>query len=176
MSPNSTGDTPPTCFDCAGAATERLDEMFVGMVQARRLALGQKPAAALDRAGFGPAGGAGFCAAHSTTLLPPASPGWLAVGDAALGFDPLSSQGLFNALYTGLAGAAAADRHLHGDATALPDYAARLRPIGDAYRSHLRAWYGAERRWSQQPFWQRRQTQEPAESEHLKGRLLCLED
>jgi L-Lysine epsilon oxidase N-terminal/L-lysine epsilon oxidase C-terminal domain len=44
MSQNPTGDTPPPCFDCAGAATERLDEMFVGMVQARRLALGQKPA------------------------------------------------------------------------------------------------------------------------------------
>jgi len=30
--------------------------------------------------------------------------GWLAAGDAALSLDPLSSQGLFKALYTGLAG------------------------------------------------------------------------
>ncbi len=29
-------------------------------------------------------------------------PGWIAVGDAALSFDPLSSQGLFNALYSGM--------------------------------------------------------------------------
>ena len=34
----------PPCFDCAGEPTRRLDEMFVGMVQAKRLALGQRPA------------------------------------------------------------------------------------------------------------------------------------
>jgi hypothetical protein len=34
----------PGCFDCATNATGRLDEMFVGMVQAKRLALGQRPA------------------------------------------------------------------------------------------------------------------------------------
>jgi hypothetical protein len=34
----------PGCFDCATNATGRLDEMFVGLVQARRLALGQRPA------------------------------------------------------------------------------------------------------------------------------------
>src|ERR1700728_2840449 len=41
-------DTPnppmPGCFDCATNATARLDETFVGMVQAKRLALGQRPA------------------------------------------------------------------------------------------------------------------------------------
>jgi hypothetical protein len=34
----------PGCFDCAANATARLDEMFVGIVQAKRLALGQRPA------------------------------------------------------------------------------------------------------------------------------------
>ncbi|NPU13495.1 hypothetical protein HL666_22255 [Bradyrhizobium sp. 83002] len=35
---------PPSCFDCAHQATERLDEMFVGIVQEKRIALGQRPA------------------------------------------------------------------------------------------------------------------------------------
>ncbi len=99
---------------------------------------------------------AGFCAAHSARLACPAGDGWLAIGDAALAFDPLASQGLFNALYTGLAAAEAADRHLSGDATALPDYAATLRPVAETYDAHLAAWYGVERRWPEQPFWRRR--------------------
>lgn len=113
--------------------------------------------ATLAANGFVPSNeGSGFCAAHSCALTPPVGPGWLAVGDAALGFDPLSSQGIFNALYTGLAAAEAADRHLNGDAAALNDYAGRLQTIHQAYRRHLAAWYGLERRWPDRPFWARR--------------------
>ncbi|WP_052710468.1 LodA/GoxA family CTQ-dependent oxidase [Azospirillum thiophilum] len=42
--PDHGSDKPPPCFDCATDATRRLDEMFIGMVQMKRLALGQKPA------------------------------------------------------------------------------------------------------------------------------------
>ncbi len=122
----------------------------------RRLAGRPFLSEAMRAGGFEPAGAAGFCAAHSTTLSPGSGEGWLAVGDAALGFDPLSSQGILNALYTGLAAAEAADRHLSGDAGALPGYGAGLLPVRDAYRSHLRAWYGLERRWADRPFWSRR--------------------
>ncbi|CAO3437603.1 FAD-dependent monooxygenase [Azospirillum doebereinerae] len=110
--------------------------------------------------GFAPeephSGLGGFCAAHGTELEPPAGEGWIAVGDAALGFDPLSSQGLFNALYTGLAGAEAADRHLSGDGAALAGYGTGIASIRDAYRAHLAGWYGLERRWPDRPFWRRR--------------------
>jgi hypothetical protein len=37
-------DPIPACFDCATMSTERLIEMFVEMVQKKRIALGQKPA------------------------------------------------------------------------------------------------------------------------------------
>ncbi len=99
---------------------------------------------------------AGVCAAHSSALERPVGEGWIAAGDAALSFDPLSSQGLFNALYTGLMAARAAERTLSGDADALEDYAADLAGIGTAYGAHLRAWYGMERRWPGRPFWRRR--------------------
>jgi hypothetical protein len=39
-----TTDPIPPCFDCATMSTERLIEMFVDMVQKKRIALGQKPA------------------------------------------------------------------------------------------------------------------------------------
>jgi flavin-dependent dehydrogenase len=110
----------------------------------------------LTASGFTPNGTGGFCAAHSTLLAPPVGDGWLAVGDAALSFDPLSSQGLLNALYSGLAAAEAADRHLSGDSGALNGYQAALARVHDAYRTHLHAWYGLERRWLDHPFWHRR--------------------
>lgn len=98
----------------------------------------------------------GTTAAHSAMLEPPASHRWLAVGDAAICFDPLSSQGLLNALFTGLAGAEAADRHLQDDAHSLSEYQQIIRGIGDAYRQHLDFFYAIETRWPEAPFWQRR--------------------
>nr|WP_217907196.1 tryptophan 7-halogenase [Massilia sp. BJB1822] len=98
----------------------------------------------------------GFCAANSAALSSASGQAWLAVGDAALAFDPLSSQGLFNALYTGLAGAEALHRHLYGDSTALLDYQDEIGRIQRAYAAHRDIWYGMERRWPGSPFWQRR--------------------
>jgi flavin-dependent dehydrogenase len=115
----------------------------------------------LRASGFTPDGNKGFCAAHTADLASPTGEGWLAIGDSALSFDPLSSQGLFNALYTGLAAAEAADRHLAGAPTALADYRAAVLSIRDAYRIHLRAWYGLERRWADRPFWRRRHDHQP---------------
>jgi flavin-dependent dehydrogenase len=71
-------------------------------------------------------------------------------------FDPLSSQGLFNALYTGLAAAEAADRHLSGATEALTDYERAIADIWSAYRAQLALWYRAEGRWADRPFWRRR--------------------
>jgi flavin-dependent dehydrogenase len=140
-----------TDADLPAAAATRSAEALLQRLAERDFLAGE-----LHRSGFAPEAGTGFCAAHSTVLAPPVGADWLAVGDAALGFDPLSSQGLFNALYTGLAGAEAAERHLDGDPAALPGYRDRLDRIGAAYRSHLRDWYGAERRWAGETFWRRR--------------------
>jgi flavin-dependent dehydrogenase len=113
-------------------------------------------AAWLDDAGFVADDVAGFTAAHSSTLEPCAGEGFLAVGDAALAFDPLSSQGLLNALFTGLAAAEAADSHLSGDIEALVRYRDTIAGIAAAYRRHLALFYGDERRWPDAAFWQRR--------------------
>ena len=113
-------------------------------------------AALLAAVDFEPMGRAGYCAAHSSWTTTTAGPGWLAVGDAALSCDPLSSQGLFNALYSGLMAASALRQALAGDAGALTDYQRTIAHVLVAYRTHLAAWYALESRWLDQPFWARR--------------------
>ena len=113
-------------------------------------------AALLNASGFVAEETAGFTAAHSATLDPCAGPNFLAAGDSALAFDPLSSQGLLNALFTGLAAAEAADSHLRGDIAALPRYRETIAGIAAAYRQHLALFYAEEQRWPDAPFWKRR--------------------
>ncbi|MDN2700428.1 tryptophan 7-halogenase [Janthinobacterium sp. SUN100] len=110
----------------------------------------------LEQQGYGADTPALATPAHTAALDAAAGPGWFAAGDAALSFDPLSSQGIFNALYTGLAAAEAADRTLQGDTTACQQYNAELAAIGAAYGRHLAYCYGQETRWPSAPFWSRR--------------------
>ena len=79
-------------------------------------------------------------------------PGWAATGDAAVAFDPLSSQGLVTALVMGReAGRLAAG--LMG----ATDYAAEYQSLLDEHLALRRAYYAMETRWPDSPFWARRQ-------------------
>lgn len=100
----------------------------------------------------------GLCIAASMARSA-AGPGWLALGDATLAFDPLSSQGLFNALATGVeAGETVLSALAGADAKPLwAAYAARIAQVWQAYERHLRLFYAMERRWPESPFWRRRQ-------------------
>ena len=98
----------------------------------------------------------GTTAAHSALTQPAAGKAWLAVGDAALSFDPLSSQGIFNALYTGLAAAESVHRFLQSEISSFAEYQEQLEEIRAAYERHLQAWYRSEKRWSEEEFWQGR--------------------
>lgn len=81
---------------------------------------------------------------------------WIAAGDAAITFDPLSSQGIFNALYTGMIAGRAVDAALDGDGAALDAYGPRIDEIERHYLQNLAAAYALETRWIDQPFWHRR--------------------
>jgi len=83
-------------------------------------------------------------------------PNWIAAGDAALSFDPLSSQGLFNAIYTGMKAAEAAHARLSGEVDALAGYAQRLEQIRRVYLARRQVYYAAEQRWVNAPFWNQR--------------------
>jgi flavin-dependent dehydrogenase len=110
----------------------------------------------LTLSGFQVEGQRRSIAAHSASLTPCTGEGWLATCDAAIAFDPLSSQGLLNALFTGLAAAEAASRHLEGESSALQEYEHTIAGIRHAYRRNHAHFYRAEGRWPQAPFWLRR--------------------
>ncbi|MGK4585811.1 NAD(P)/FAD-dependent oxidoreductase [Kitasatospora sp. HPMI-4] len=98
------------------------------------------------------------CAAHTAQLEPLAGEGWIAAGDAAIALDPLSSQGVLTALYSGLCAGRAVDARLRGETDALDVYAARLGETFDAYVHGHREIHACEERWSNRPFWQRRRS------------------
>jgi flavin-dependent dehydrogenase len=91
-------------------------------------------------------------AADTARLDPPCGGGWLAAGDAAASFDPLSSQGILTAVLMGREAA----RHCD-DPTG---YAARYGDVITAYEAEQRATYRREQRWPAAPFWARRHRRE----------------
>ncbi|MBL1089974.1 MULTISPECIES: tryptophan 7-halogenase [Streptomyces] len=115
-------------------------------------------------------------AAHTAHLDRVHGDGWTAAGDAAAAFDPLSSQGILTALYTGLSAGRAVDARLHGDRTALAGYAAQVATARTAYRHDHRVVHARETRWPDRPFWARRQQHPPPDARtlphtlHTKGR------
>ena len=84
---------------------------------------------------------------------------WLAVGDAAASYDPLSSCGIATALASGIRGAAAVQRALDGDPDALESYSASIYKGFGIYLDLHAAYYAAETRWPSSPFWNRRARQ-----------------
>ncbi len=82
--------------------------------------------------------------------------GFYAVGDAALAFDPIASQGLFHALASAEAAATAIERQFTGHAQPRASYIAELEAVQSRYRAHWRATYAGPRRFSNHPFWARR--------------------
>lgn len=95
--------------------------------------------------------------AHSTRLDTVHGPGWVATGDAATAFDPLSSQGILTALYTGMRAGEAVHARLDGDAGALSRYTAAVDDVHAAFLRNRRDYYALEDRWPEEPFWRRRQ-------------------
>jgi flavin-dependent dehydrogenase len=85
---------------------------------------------------------------------------WLAVGDAATAFDPLSSQGIRHALESGLRSALAIENWQAGDPTALEQYALWTRTRFDEYLRLRTMYYGQEQRWPSAAFWRRRQVEQ----------------
>ena len=85
------------------------------------------------------------------------APGLLAVGDAALAFDPLSSQGIFFALYSGIKGAEAlvsARAAPHQETTALEHYQTRINRVFEANQRSRKLFYSSEFRYPSHAYWQ----------------------
>ena len=94
--------------------------------------------------------------AQSARLATVYGDGWLAVGDAAQSFDPLSGEGLFHALFSGERAAQALFENFSGRVDALADYAGLSASLWERFLRQRAAAYSAETRWPDTPFWQRR--------------------
>jgi flavin-dependent dehydrogenase len=79
--------------------------------------------------------------------------GWIACGDAAIAFDPLSSQGIYTAIYSGMTAAKAVLAADDGDRSICDMYAWRMSEIRRIYKARLSALYEVVTRWKDTPFW-----------------------
>lgn len=83
--------------------------------------------------------------------------GWLAIGDSAASFDPISARGIASALCSGVLAARAVDEELGGRREAVSLYMRHQRLVFANYLHQLRDVYSWERRWPHSEFWRRRQ-------------------
>ena len=94
--------------------------------------------------------------AHSHILTPAVGDRWMAVGDAAAAFDPLSSLGIGHAIASGCSGAVAIADNLNGKDQLLQEYYSQLKINFENYLQMRHSNYQIEQRWNTAPFWQRR--------------------
>ena len=95
-------------------------------------------------------------AANSCRMNTIASGNWLATGEAAIAFDPLSARGIVKAIESGIHAAHAIRAYWSNDSHAMNRYAAA---VGEDFKRYLvtrHAYYGREMRWCHATFWTRR--------------------
>jgi len=80
---------------------------------------------------------------------------WIAVGDAALSFDPLSSLGIFKALDSATRASESILDFLRSE-VADPSYQYWSNHVFENYLTNQRRFYSRERRWPGSEFWKRR--------------------
>lgn len=107
--------------------------------------------------GYSPCARPRLTSAQSAKTERACGDGWVAVGDAAQSFDPLSGQGILHALLTGhrAAKAVADDESIRGSVTTYTEWLEYIWKQFLLYRNRI---YEAERRWSSESFWQRRRS------------------
>jgi flavin-dependent dehydrogenase len=94
--------------------------------------------------------------AGSVLRQPVTGPNWIAAGDAALAFDPLSGLGIYKTIESGLRSSAAIVRCFEGDRSGMVEYENWTAEGFRSYLSMRRQFYGSVERWPGSRFWQRR--------------------
>ncbi|MFT5647659.1 MAG: flavin-dependent dehydrogenase [Aureispira sp.] len=92
----------------------------------------------------------------TTYLVQPYGKNWLAVGDAAFSYDPISSYGITSALATGFYGAHAIAAKLANEDSAFLAYRYVIENGARAYLQKLTHQYQMEKRWRNSYYWQNR--------------------
>lgn len=98
-------------------------------------------------------------AAHTQLTAQPTGAGWIAAGEAAAAFDPLSSMGIGFAVSTGIEAARVAHAYCSQGEDHSAAYIRDVERLFGEYRRQQLAQYAGEARWPDAPFWQRRHAQ-----------------
>ncbi|WP_420573897.1 NAD(P)/FAD-dependent oxidoreductase [Kordia sp.] len=94
--------------------------------------------------------------ANSSIAPQVAGNNWLALGDAAMSFDPLSSHGITNAIYTAAKALEAIDKKLtEADPDVFIEYNETMKTIFQQYLQSKNNLYRQETRWKDSDFWKR---------------------
>jgi flavin-dependent dehydrogenase len=137
----------------------------------------------LDKFAYTPIGKIKGAAAGSERLTQFSGEGWLAVGDAAQAYDPLSSQGIYKALNSAssagqmvnyaLAKSEQSLRSQNDDQFFLKRYAHEQEQLWADYVQQHKYYYSSQSRWLDQPFWNQRgsSTGVDSESQMVRGVL-----
>ena len=94
--------------------------------------------------------------AGSVLRQPVTGPNWIAAGDAALAFDPLSGLGIYKTIESGLRSSAAIACYFEGDRNGMVEYENWTAEGFQSYLSLRHQFYGSVQRWPGSCFWQRR--------------------
>lgn len=94
--------------------------------------------------------------AHSQIIECAAGNGWIAAGDSAVSFDPLSSLGIGHAISSGIEAARAIISYFKSDDSLIDNYARVISITFQEVLSIRRKFYLKELRWPDQLFWERR--------------------
>lgn len=85
-----------------------------------------------------------------------AGPGFLAIGDALISFDPVSSQGLFHALASARSAAQVIGAGLENWPESLAQFQREMLAVAHTYNRNLQHTYAGPRRFAGQDFWRNR--------------------
>ena len=94
-----------------------------------------------------------FVAADSGVLESVIGQGWLAVGDAAMTYDPIASHGIVISMASARQAALSIEEYLEGNQEALEDYSQLVYWSFQQYSEERQLFYKAEQRFNDSPYW-----------------------
>lgn len=111
-------------------------------------------------------------------VLDPVGDDWIRVGDAAMAVDPLSGNGIFQALSSALQAPAVINTLLHRPQDrdlAKQFHCQRVLDLFNRFARMGRDFYGMEQQWSNEPFWSNRKIWPDADPLHRQYSLAEIE-
>ena len=106
----------------------------------------------IERYGYEIVSGPHVMVSNSSILEKVTGQNWLAVGDASVTFDPLSSNGIITAINNALNAANKIAEHFKSKHDCFEDYGKKLSTAFYNYLVKRNYYYNLERRWQNDPF------------------------